>query len=362
MKEKIKIDVTSEVGLLEAVIIHSPGQEVENMTPQNAERALYSDILNLAVLSEEYGRFKQILQRMTKTFEVLDLLRDVMSNESARKFLLEAICKNERMKEIYGFLAELPAADLSRQLIEGMPLRKDTLSDFLSNERYALQPLHNFFFSRDAAIALNDKIHIARMRSRVRERESLIMDTIFRFHPQFAHAGILTPDYNIPDTATFIEGGDILIARPDVFLIGIGARTSSQGVDFFIEHLKKTGKNFHVIVQELPEYPESFIHLDMVFSIIDHDLFVIYEPVILSKHDFLTVRISVENGAVTLIQEEKNLLHALSLLGVEGTYVLCGGPKDSWSQEREQWHSGTNFFAIGPGKIMGYSRNSLYPG
>jgi len=112
-----------------------------------------------------------------------------------------------------------------------------------------------------------------------------------------------------------------------------------------------------VIVQELPESPESFIHLDMVFAIIDRDLYMIYEPVILSKHDFQTVRISIENGAVKLIREEKNLLHALSNLGLEGAYVVCGGEKDTWSQEREQWHSGTNFLALGPGQIIGYSRN-----
>jgi len=358
MKETIRIDVTSEVGNLEAVIIHSPGPEVENMTPQSAERALYSDILNLAVLSREYSLFKQILERMTLTFEVRHLLEEVLENEPARKFLLAAICKNEYAEGIYQDLSDLTAKVLARQLIEGVPLKKDNLTGFLSSERYALQPLHNFFFTRDAAITINNSIYIARMRSRVRERESLIMDTIFRYHPLFKTNEIVTPEYNLPDSRIFIEGGDILVARKDLFLIGIGARTSSQGVDFFLEHLKKTGKNFRVVIQELPASPESFIHLDMVFTIIDRDLFMIYEPVILSKHDFLTVSISIENGIVKSIQEEKNLLHALSNLGFDGSYVLCGGPKDTWSQEREQWHSGTNFFALGPGKIMGYSRNN----
>ena len=36
----IKIDVQSEIGELEHVIVHTPGPEVENMTPENAERAL----------------------------------------------------------------------------------------------------------------------------------------------------------------------------------------------------------------------------------------------------------------------------------------------------------------------------------
>ena len=38
--------------------------------------------------------------------------------------------------------------------------------------------------------------------------------------------------------------------------------------------------------------------------------------------------------------------------------ILCGGSKDPWVQEREQWHSGANFFAVGPGKVIGYERNA----
>ena len=37
--------------------------------------------------------------------------------------------------------------------------------------------------------------------------------------------------------------------------------------------------------------------------------------------------------------------------------IYCGGQDDIWTQEREQWHSGANFFAIGPGKVIGYGRN-----
>ena len=53
--EKLKLNVNSEIGKLNGVIVHLPGAEVENMTPQNAERALYSDILNLSVAAREYS-------------------------------------------------------------------------------------------------------------------------------------------------------------------------------------------------------------------------------------------------------------------------------------------------------------------
>jgi arginine deiminase len=113
----------------------------------------------------------------------------------------------------------------------------------------------------------------------------------------------------------------------------------------------------NIIVQVLPKEPESFIHLDMVFTFVDNDKCVIYSPVILNQHAFETVLISIRNGKVKNIREEKNILTSLAKLGMKLNPIPCGGYKDEWIQEREQWHSGANFFAVGPGKILGYDRN-----
>ena len=150
---------------------------------------------------------------------------------------------------------------------------------------------------------------------------------------------------------------DLLVARDDIILIGIGARTTTQGVDYLIEHFKRKKEKMNLIIQVLPKEPESFIHLDMVFTIIDKDKCIIYAPVILNQHAFETVHISVRNGIVKSIKEEKNILSALSKLGMKLNPIFCGGNNDEWIQEREQWHSGANFFAVGPGKIIGYDRN-----
>lgn len=72
--ERIKVEVNSEIGELEAVILHAPGPEVENMTPENAQRALYSDILNLSEVKKEYTQFKKILEKHTTVFFVKDHL------------------------------------------------------------------------------------------------------------------------------------------------------------------------------------------------------------------------------------------------------------------------------------------------
>lgn len=84
---------------------------------------------------------------------------------------------------------------------------------------------------------------------------------------------------------------------------------------------------------------------------------MVYEPLIMQTNRFETIHITIENGKVTSIQEEDNLLSSLKNLGMDLKPVLCGGSKDPWVQEREQWHSGANFFAVGPGKVIGYGRN-----
>jgi len=140
-------------------------------------------------------------------------------------------------------------------------------------------------------------------------------------------------------------------------VIGTGQRTSTQGIDYIIETIKNEKREpTHIVVQELPESPESFIHLDMVFTLLDRDYCMVYEPLILSHNRFRTIHITITNGKVLSIDTEPDLLTALKKLGHALKPIRCGG-WDSWSQEREQWHSGANFLAISPGIIIGYDRN-----
>ena len=183
--QKIEIDVCSEFGQLEGVIVHTPGLEVEEMTPENAERALYSDILNLSVASSEYSVFKGILNKVTTTFEVKDLLSDILSIDQVRSSLLKVICQSEGAMDIYPKLLAQNAPELARLLIQGVPIERDNLTRYLSQERFSLRPLHNFLFTRDASMSFGKEVLIGKMASRVRDREAVIMDAIFQ-QPSFA--------------------------------------------------------------------------------------------------------------------------------------------------------------------------------
>ncbi len=358
----MKTCIQSEFGKLEGVIIHQPGSEVENMTPENAERALYSDILNLSIASREFAQLEGVLNKVTQVYRVKDLLSYILKDERTKINLLEKICRAEGDKCNVSELFENSPEKLAQMLIEGIILEKNNLTNYLSNERFLLRPLHNLFFTRDSAMGMNDHMIIGKMANPVRERETVIMDAIFRQHPDI-ETQILNPcepengiQFNLKST---LEGGDFEVVREDVFIIGTGVRTSTQGIDFITENIKQINNStYHIIVQELPPTPESFIHLDMVFTLLDIDSCMVYERVITKMNRLRTIHIQIENKKVVKIKEEPDILVILKKLGFDFKPVICGGNNDTWIQEREQWHSGANFLAFAPGKIIGYERNS----
>ena len=331
-ENRIKIKVDSEIGPLEAVLLHPPGAEVENMTPRNVQRALYSDILNLSIAREEYRQLQGVLSKVADVYIMDDLLVKVLDDREARTGLLQRICVSEDATDYYGLLLDMPSDRLAKVLVEGLPARIDTLTAFLKNEYYALYPLYNFYFTRDAAVTVGGNALICRMANKVRMRESYIMDAIFR--------------------------GDIIVAREDILILGNGCRTSSQGIDFMVERFRREHDRgvFHVIVQQLPSEPESFIHLDMVFTFLDRDKCMIFEPLVLGDNQYQTVHITICDGKVSRISSAPDILSVLRKLGMDLDPVICGGA-DEWDQEREQWHSGANCFAFAPGKVLTYARN-----
>jgi len=356
----MQTNINSEIGKLEGVIIHPPGSEVENMTPENAERALYSDILNLSIASQEYAQLAQVLKKISKVFTIKELLAEILDNNAAKDELLKRICNHECVTGMEEKLARSSSETLANLLIEGVLLERNNLTNYLSNEKFLMRPLHNLFFTRDSAMGMNGNMLIGRMANPVREREAMISDAIFNYHPLFETTTLnpLKPQNGIPfDNKATLEGGDFQVIRDDIYVIGTGMRTTTQGIDFVIENIKQHKKGIHhLIVQELPSQPESFIHLDMVFTNLNTNECMVYEPVVYGLSRYKTIYIQIDNGKVK-ISEKPNIPEALKQLGIDLKPITCGGKKDPWTQEREQWHSGANFLAFAPGKIIGYERN-----
>lgn len=350
----LQAGIYSETSKLETVIIHQPGAEVENMTPETAERALYSDILNLPIAQQEYIEFKGVLQKVAEVIEVKDLLSKAIKNPGARGEIIDNLVYYSQQPQLRDEFNQKSDEELIVSLIEGVPMPQLSLSNFLRNDKFAINPLHNMFFMRDASFTIGQNVFISSMASAIRKPEARMMEIIYK--------NTLAPGHNVmylneleSDSIT-IEGGDVLVVSPEILMVGIGLRTSPEAVDTLIRKVAKHQPLKYVLVQELPRKPESFIHLDMVFTFLSDHECMVYRPVIIDESHYHSILIKVENGETKEITYIRDLIDGLKILGFDYKPIFCGGG-DRMFQEREQWHSGANFFAFAPGKIMGYARN-----
>ncbi|MBN1449016.1 MAG: arginine deiminase [Bacteroidetes bacterium] len=349
------ISINSEIGRIRRVILHQPGQEIERMTPSNAAEVLYDDIIHLPRALREHNQLEFVLSLFSETHELVDLLRDTFSDADARSSLVQRLCDAASYPELAEELLALNNTDLAYRLIHGTVKRNDTLERYLSPGLYALPPLPNFFFMRDAAMCVNDRVITGSMANRVREAEANIMEHIFHWHPDFQPAGFYFDGTVKNHPGLTIEGGDVLILREDVICIGNSERTSISGIDTLIRSFAAADHIRHVLVVDMPK-ARATIHLDMIFTMIDRDKCVVYPPLITGHQACRVIHIRIENRAVRSIHDHMNLIDALRHCGMELDPIPCGGD-DPVYQEREQWTSGANFFTLAPGRIIGYGRN-----
>lgn len=353
----IDVNIKSETDLLKAVLIHEPGPEVESMTPATAERALYSDILNLPLASKEYGQFKQVLKKITKVYEVRNLLTEVLKIPKAKRQLIDSLVKYSRNPGLSVYLENLSEEEFGRQILEGIPFDQKSLANFLNKEKYTISPLHNIFFTRDATFVIGRTVFISAMARRVREPETFLMQTLFEHHPDFKCNIVPLNSFPVKNVEPLtVEGGDIIVAGEGVLIVGIGSRTTARGIDNLLHKILEYEDLKYVIAQELPDKPESFIHLDMVFTLLTKNESMVYEPLVLGRNKYHTVVMSLEKRQVKKIDYVENILAGLKITGIDMQPLICGG-RSSMFQEREQWHSGANFLAFAPGQIIGYERN-----
>ncbi len=350
------VRVCSEVGKLQKVIIHSPGREIEVMTPKTASEVLYNDILTLPVVAQDHKGLKEVLKRVTKVYEVTDLLTDILKNEEVKKKFVKTICKFGESESLENSLFELSPKELTKAIVEGVKEKKDTLEKYLSGRTYAIPPLPNLYFMRDIAIVMKSKVITGSMANKVRIGEAIISRFIYSYHPEFKSEGFIFDGMTEGNKSVTIEGGDFLVIGRNIVAVGISERTTAKSIDIVLSRIREEiSEPFHLFAVVLPK-ERATIHLDMIFTMVDKDQCVIHYPYILGKEKLQIIHITVTPDGKTKMQEEETLLSGLASVGVKLNPIICGG-SNPVNQQREQWLSGTNFFAFGPGKILGYGCN-----
>ena len=110
-----------------------------------------------------------------------------------------------------------------------------------------------------------------------RKRETINSRAVWNFHPMFRDAGLhfyYGNDGELHHPAN-VEGGDILVIGNGAVMIGMGERTTPQGIEFLARQYFRHGSVTKVIVVELPK-SRAFMHLDTAMTMIDRDAFSIY--------------------------------------------------------------------------------------
>ena len=346
------VHVTSEIGALRTVLVHSPGDELLAVTPSTRADFLYDDIIDADLARQEHRRFVQILERFCEVLNVRDLLTDVLEDSEVRELVIRETLDVVPLEPLAAELRDLPPAAVVKLLVEGREEEPGPLSRTLNESSYSLPPLPNLFFTRDSAMAINENMMIGSMRFHARWTEELIMKALFSSHPKLANKGILYDGSVERRLNHTLEGGDVHPLREDVLLIGFSERSSPAGIDSLATLLFEKTQVSNLIVVVMPQEATA-IHLDMIFTHVDRDLCVVYPP-----HFIGAYRLPIlhwQKGQ-SHMREQPDLFAALKHCGLPMEPILCGGTRRI-VQDREQWASGCNFAAIRPGVITSYARN-----
>src|SRR6478752_4043293 len=344
--------VSSEIGRLRGVLVHSPGQELLAVTPSNRADYLYDDIVEAESAQREHRRFIAILERFTTVYEVRSLLADILGNADARELLIRETMDIVPSEPLARDISALDAQALVRMLIEGREEPPGPIAKALNEYGWVLPALPNMFFTRDSCVVVGDHVLIGSMRYAIRWTEAIIMKALFMHHPELRNAGILYDGAAERRVNYTIEGGDIHPLRRDLVVIGFSERSSPAAIDQLASTLFDETEVRDVVVVVMPK-EHNAIHLDMIFTQVDRELCAVFPP-----HFVGPERLPVlhwRKGEKT-IHEQPNIFAALSDCGMPLEPIFCGGDRRTL-QEREQWASGCNFIAMRPGVILSYQRN-----
>ena len=346
------VRVTSEIGALRAVLVHTPGRELEAVTPGNREDYLYDDLIGLEVSAREHARLRKVLSRFAAVYQISDLLTEVLAVREARDYLIGRALEVVPSEPLAQQLAQLPPRTVVRMLIEGTEEEPGPIATALNETGFVFPPLPNLFFPRDIGMVVGQHAVIGSMRYRSRWTEEILIKTLFAFHPLLANAGLVYDGSEERRANYTLEGGDVHVLREDLLLVGFSERSSPGALDQLTDAVFERAGVRDVIVVVMPGNPTA-IHLDMLFTHVDRELCLVYPPAFLGP-ERLTI-LHRKKGA-TAVREQPDLFKALAQVGMTLEPVLAGGSR-RLTQEREQWASGCNALALAPGVILTYARN-----
>lgn len=354
------MQVNNEIGRLQRVIVHRPDEGIARVSPKRSEELLFDDIVFLPQMQEEHDVFTGVLRAFVgndRVHETEQLLLEslIADAENGQRLLAEIADYEELPRSALNFLQSLPPMELTKVLISG----------YYALEDYILfDPIPNFIFTRDIAVAVNDHVIITKAAKEARHRENHLTRFIFGSHPLFKTRYEEDKLINLNNIDKFppsrkgeyvsIEGGDMMMLSPDYLLIGCSERTTRHGIMSLTKVLFEKGVINNVALVNIPN-DRSYMHIDTVFTQINHHHIVAYKPLVVDGISS-TVELYRVNGSNEYYPSVHNFIR--SEIDPEMKFIYSGNGISPY-QEREQWTDGCNLVALKPGVALTYDRNPV---
>ena len=364
------IQVRSEIGVLEQVLLHRPGAELEQLVPGELERLLFDDIPYLKAAQQEHDAFAALLrQNGTEVVYLAELMRQTLAGDPQvrRRFVRQFIDEGGPIARhyqpaLYDYLTALDDRELVRRTMTGVsveeflpPDRRGALVSLTrDSHRFVLDPIPNLYFTRDPFACIGSGVSLNAMYSPTRRRETIYGQYILKYHPDYAGQ---VPFYYRREDPFSIEGGDVLNLSAQLLAVGISQRTTPEAIEVLARNIfrDETSPIRAVLALDIPNL-RAFMHLDTVLTQVDRSVFTVHPEILESLRLY---RITPGSGDSLRAEElsgtlEDILADALGLSSVK--LIRCGGG-DRVASEREQWNDGSNTLCIAPGKVVVYDRN-----
>ena len=373
-----KINVTSEIKPLKKVLLHRPGNELLNLTPDTLGELLFDDIPYLPVAQREHDEFARVLKEngvevvyLEKLMAEVLALSDEIREEFLNQFIYEAGIRTPKYRElVFQYLNSFKDEyELVLKTMEGIQIyeinrdkRKDekSLVDLVTEETdFLAAPMPNLYFTRDNFASIGRGISLNKMYSVTRNRETIYAEYIFKYHPDYKGQVDKYYDRNLP---YHIEGGDILNLNDHILAVGISQRTTPEAIDQLAKNLFKDDKCKidTVLAFNIPN-SRAFMHLDTVFTQVDRNKFTYHPGIVDTLQVFEITEGNIEDSDedLNVVEINDSLENILSsYLKIPVTLISCAGG-DKVASEREQWNDGSNTLCIAPGVVVVYDRNVI---
>jgi len=364
------INVKSEIGQLKKVLLHRPGKELLNLTPETLGELLFDDIPFLKVAQYEHDAFAKALKgEGVEVIYIEDIIAEIFDKDAnvKKKFLEQYVMESGvnsdyYRSKIYDYLGEkyTKNKELVLKMIEGINVdeikvdKTKHLNTMVNDESMMIvKPMPNLYFTRDPYASIYDGASVHKMYSVTRNRETIFAEYMFKYHPDYKDV----PQYYHRYLPFRIEGGDVMILGNKTIAVGISQRTEADAIEVLAKQIFATNKEIvNVLAINIPS-SRAFMHLDTVFTQIDRDKFVAFKGAFetidvyeLTKGNAGDLNIHKATGTLEQILEK--------YVGKKVEIIPCAGG-NRINAEREQWNDGSNILAVAPGKVVVYERNDI---